>query len=126
MDFEDELRKLNWSLPQTTLRVRVLRDAHAARRSSRIIPPWFAAFERHWLYPGRIPTGTLVAAWLLILLLRVSTPASLLPHGGPIRPLSREDFARLRLERAQLFVELRRETDDLDAAPSSGVLPPRS
>jgi len=125
MEFENDLRKLRWNAPPAGLRAHVLRDARAASRA-RLIPPWFATLERHWLYPGRAPVTALVVVWLVILSFRFTTPASLLPGSLTTVHLSEEDMARIEFQRAQLFAELRRDESESSSLPPSTVLPPRS
>lgn len=125
MEFEDDLRKLRWTAPAPGLRGRILRDArHAAR--ARFIPPWFAALERHWLYPGRAPAMALIVVWLLIASFRFTTPASLLPHSISSLHLSDDDLARIEFQRAQLLAELRRDESEPPSLPPLNALPPRS
>ena len=126
MDLENDLQRLRWATAPAGLRSRVLRDARHLERT-RIVPPWVAALERHWLYPGRVPATALVVLWLAILSFRFTTPASFLP--GPVSSahLSEDDLARIELQRAQLFAELRRdETEPSPVPPPSNALPPRS
>lgn len=131
MELEDELRQMRLATAPASLRSRVLRDALEATRT-RVVPPWFAVLERHWLYPGRGPVTALVVLWLVIASLRFTTPASLLPGTMSGIHLSDDDLARIEVQRAQLFAELRRCDDDASALPpreplqQPGVLPPRS
>jgi len=128
MELENDLRKLRWNAPPGDLRARILRDAHAGGSRTRIILPWLATIERHWLYPGRVPATALLVAWLVIVSFRFTTPESLLPVSGPMRRLTDEDLARIESQRAQLFAELRRaEQDEHSASPTQlGLLSPRS
>jgi hypothetical protein len=123
MELEDDLRRLRWTGPPPDLRGRVLREARAPSRS-RLVPPWFAALERHWLYPGRWAAGAVAAAWILILSLRVATPAYLLPDPKSLSRLTPEDMARYEVQRAQLMAELR----DLfnESAPAESDMVPRT
>jgi hypothetical protein len=123
MEFEDDLRKLRWAVPPPDLRGRVLRDARAAGRM-RLVPPWFASLERHWLYPGRIPAAAVVAVWIVILSLRVTTPVSFLP--GPVSHLSDEDMARIEIQSAELLAALREDDFAPRQPPQPGLFPPRS
>jgi hypothetical protein len=123
MELEDDLRKLRWGAPPPELRGRVLRDARAAGRV-RLVPPWFASLECHWLYPGRIPAAAVVALWLVILSLRVTTPVSLLP--GPVSHLSDADMARIEIQRAELLAALREDDFAPRQPPQPGRLSPQS
>jgi hypothetical protein len=126
MELEPELRDLRWATAPPALRQRILRDARAARRPS-LVPPWLAAVERHWLYPGRTPAVAIVVAWLLIASLRFTTPVSSPPFGGPIPHLTDEDMARIEMDRTRLLAELRRVEDEpANAAPQPALLSPRS
>jgi hypothetical protein len=123
MELEDDLRKLHWAAPGPDLRARVLRDARVAGRL-RLVPPWLAALERHWLYPGRIPAGGVLALWLVILSLHVTTPTSLLPRS--VSRLSDDDMTRLEIQRAELLAALREDDFAPHQPRQPGVLPPRS
>jgi hypothetical protein len=130
MELEDDLRRLRWANPPPELRARILREARAPSRS-RLIPPWFAALERHWLYPGRLAAGALATAWILIISLRAATPAYLLPNPKSLSHLSEEDMARYEVQHAQLMAELHDlidapESTDPNAAQRTNVLPTRS
>jgi hypothetical protein len=125
MEFETDLQKLRWAAPPPGLRTRVLREAREGVRA-RSVAPWFAALERHWLYPGRVPAMALVLVWLVIVSFRFTTPASLLPGVGSYSHLSEDDLVRIEFQRAQLFAELRRDEADFSSPPSTNLLPPRS
>lgn len=126
MELEDDLRKLRLGGAPAALRARILREARTHPRSS-LVPPWFAALERHWLYPGRVPVMALAAAWLVIASLRFATPATLLPGESHLVPLTNQDLARFEYQRGELLTTLR-ELEDEPLFPSRqpNLLPPRS
>jgi hypothetical protein len=126
MELEDDLKRLRFAEAPTALRRRILHAAEAAARPRSLVPPWIAAIERHWLYPGRKPALALALAWLLIASLRFSTPARLLPGGGRAVPLTQQDIARFEYQRGELLAALRELENEPPSPPNQpNPFPPR-
>ncbi len=130
MELEDDLRKLRFNEAPAALRARILRDARDARQAS-LLPPWFIALERHWLYPGRRPAAATLVAWLIIASLRFGTPASLAADSHAISTLNEDQLVQFERDNARLLAELESSNFTPATLPQPASLhreslPPRS